>query len=71
MLLGLAFPGGPLPDDATFAGLSRLQRDVVHVLLTTGDLDGSWSTKRAVEECNLPNTRQRLVTWASGQAPLF
>jgi hypothetical protein len=71
LLFGLAFPGAPIPNEVAFAELSSLQRDVVHVVLATENFDHDGLTRRAVGECNLPNTREYLVAWTLDQLRLF
>ncbi|PWU46567.1 hypothetical protein DLJ47_32355 [Micromonospora sp. S4605] len=67
LLLGLAFPGGPLPDGAAFDDLSPLQQEVVRVVIDAGLLRQGPMMPRAIGECNLPNREEALAAWCAGQ----
>ncbi|MCP3785200.1 hypothetical protein NLX85_17685 [Micromonospora sp. A3M-1-15] len=67
LLLGLAFPDGPLPDGAAFDDLSPLQQEVVRVVIHVRLLRQGPMMPRAIGECNLPYTEEALATWCAGQ----
>ncbi|MER7460646.1 hypothetical protein [Micromonospora sp. NPDC126480] len=67
LLLGLAFPDGPLPDGAAFDDLSPLQQEVVRVVIDARLLRQGPMMPRAIGECNLPNTEEALAAWCAGQ----
>lgn len=54
LLMCFAFPDGPLHGEITFAGLTRRQRDVVHVLLDSGALDRDPAVPWLLARYNLP-----------------
>jgi hypothetical protein len=68
LLLGLAFPNGPLPDGSAFTDLSSSQHEVVRVVLHAGLLKQGPMMPRAIGECNLPYTEEALAAWCAGQA---
>ncbi|MCG5436933.1 hypothetical protein [Micromonospora foliorum] len=67
LLLGLAFPGGPLRDGTAFDDLSPLQQEVVRVVIGASLLRQGAMMPRAIGECNLPYTEEALATWCAGQ----
>ncbi|MFG3701783.1 hypothetical protein ACGF5C_28345 [Micromonospora sp. NPDC047620] len=69
LLLGLAFPDGPLPDGTAFDDLSLLQQEVVRLVLHARLLTQGRMMLRAVGECNLPYTEEALAMWCAGQTP--
>jgi hypothetical protein len=71
LLVGFAFPDGPLPGETTFAGLTRRQRDIVHALLDSGVLDRDPATPWPLARYHLPHRSADLIAWASNQRPLF
>jgi hypothetical protein len=71
LLLGFAFPDGPLPDGTAFTDLTRMQRDVVHILLDSDELERNFGNLWEIDSCNLPSRSAALLAWASAQPPLF
>jgi hypothetical protein len=69
LLLGLAFPGGPLPERPGFTGLTSLQQAVVRALVDSGELHRGGPSTRAAGECNLPGTHDDLAAFMGGAAP--
>lgn len=68
LLLGLAFPDGPLSDGTAFDDLAPLQQEVVRLVLHARLLTQGRMMLRAVGECNLPCTEEALTTWCAGSA---
>ncbi|SCL50340.1 hypothetical protein [Micromonospora chersina] len=67
LLLGLAFPDGPLPDGVAFDDLSPFQQEVVRVVIHVRLLRQGPMMPRAIGECNLPCTEEALAAWCAGQ----
>ena len=67
LLLGLTFPDGPLSDGTAFTDLSDSQQEVVRVVLHAGLLRQGPMMPRAIGECNLPYTEERLAAWCAGR----
>ncbi|WP_433317771.1 hypothetical protein [Micromonospora chersina] len=68
LLLGLTFPDGPLPDGTAFDDLSRLQQEVVRLVIHARLLRQGPMMPRAIGECNLPRTEESLAAWCAGRA---
>lgn len=71
LLMCFAFPDGPLHGEITFAGLTRGQREVVHALLDSGELDRNTAVPWPLARYNLLRRSANLIAWASNQWPLF
>lgn len=66
LLLGVAFPDGPLPDGTAYINLTPPQQDIVRLVLDTRLLMWGAMMTRAIGECNLPNTHKALEAWRAG-----